>query len=449
MNTKERRRLAVLGQVEAGHLSVAEAGHLLDLSERQVRRVWKRYQADGDAGLVHRLRGGPGNRRTDLAVRERALALYGEHYSDFGCTLASEMLLEHHGLVVDDQTLRRWLTSAGLWHRRRKSPTKRRRRERRACLGQLVQMDGSHHDWFEGRRGPCVLMVMIDDATSLTMAWFVEGETTLAAMTIFEQWSRSHGLPTELYPDRHSIYRVNTKSADEQEIRTGQRPMTQFGRAMSQLGVKLTCAKSPQAKGRVERMNGTLQDRLVKALRLAGINTIDAANTYLEQKFLTQLNQRFMVAPASAADAHLAVSEAVLHASLCVQQQRTVGRDHCVSWQGRVLQLKPPKALASLAGKCVTVQQALDATVSVHWREQTVAWQAVDQRPHAVQSAPSLAQRVAEHQPPGKPSANHPWRRGPATRRPLAGAGLSRRGALRPRTSHRTGLVGHTSGSSG
>ena len=130
-----------------------------------------------------------------------------------------------------------------------------------------------------------------------------------------------------------------------------------------------------------------------------------------------------MVAPASAADAHLAVSEAVLHASLCVQQQRTVGRDHCVSWQGRVLQLKPPKALASLAGKCVTVQQALDATVSVHWREQTVAWQAVDQRPHAVQSAPSLAQRVAEHQPPGKPSANHPWRRGPATRRPLAGAG--------------------------
>ena len=166
--------------------------------------------------------------------------------------------------------------------------------------------------------------------------------------------------------------------------------MTQFGRAMSQLGVKLTCAKSPQAKGRVERMNGTLQDRLVKALRLAGINTINAANTYLEQKFLTQLNQRFMVAPASAADAHLAVSEAVLHASLCVQQQRTVGRDHCVSWQGRVLQLKPPKALASLAGKCVTVQQALDATVSVHWREQTVAWQAVDQRPHAVQSAPSL-----------------------------------------------------------
>ena len=448
MNTKERRRLAVLGQVEAGHLSVAEAGHLLDLSERQVRRVWKRYQADGDAGLVHRLRGGPGNRRTDLAVRERALALYGEHYSDFGCTLASEMLLEHHGLVVDDQTLRRWLTSAGLWHRRRKSPTKRRRRERRACLGQLVQMDGSHHDWFEGRRGPCVLMVMIDDATSLTMAWFVEGETTLAAMTIFEQWSRSHGLPTELYPDRHSIYRVNTKSADEQEIRTGQRPMTQFGRAMSQLGVKLTCAKSPQAKGRVERMNGTLQDRLVKALRLAGINTIDAANTYLEQKFLTQLNQRFMVAPASAADAHLAVSEAVLHASLCVQQQRTVGRDHCVSWQGRVLQLKAPKALASLAGKCVTVQQALDATVSVHWREQTVAWQAVDQRPHAVQSAPSLAQRVAEHQPPGKPSANHPWRRGPATRRPLAGAGSSRHGGLRPRTSHRTGLVGHTSGSS-
>ena len=422
MNTKERRRLAVLGQVAAGYLSVAGAGRLLALSERQVRRVWQRYQAEGDRGLVHRLRGVPGNRRADPAVREDAVALYREFYSDFGCTLASEMLLEHHGLTVNAQSLRRWLSSAGLWHRRRKSPLKRRRRARRACLGELVQMDGSHHDWFEGRRGACVLMVMIDDATSLTLAQFFERETTLAAMTIFEQWSRTHGLPTELYPDRHSIYRVNTKSADEQAHRTGRRPLTQFGRAMSQLGVKLTCAHSPQAKGRVERMNGTLQDRLVKALRLAGIDTIEAANTYLQQTFLTHLNERFTAAPSSAADAHMAVNTALLSASLCVQQQRMVGQDHCVSWQGQVLQLKPGKGLSSLAGKRVTVQQALDSTLSVHWGQQTVAWQSVDHRPQTIKPALALAQRVAEHQPPSKPSAAHPWRRHPAARLPQAGA---------------------------
>lgn len=416
MSKKERRRLVALSQVESGHLSVAGAGRVLGLSERQMRRIWRRYQSEGDAGLVHRLRDRPGNRRTDASVRDRALRLYQDHYRDFGCTLACEYLAARHGLVIDDQTLRRWLIEAKLWRRRRKSPIKRRRRERRECFGQLVQLDGSEHDWFKGRRPRCVLMVMIDDATSWTLARFFEAETTQASMTVLRQWSLEHGLPLELYPDRHSIYRVNTQEADEQARRTGKRPLTQFGRALAQLGVKLTCAKSPQAKGRVERMNGTLQDRLVKALRLDGLNTIEDANAYLAQTFLPALNARFAVESAHGGDVHQTVSETELDEALCFQEQRTVGRDHCVSWRGQVLQLKPNQAQANLSGKRVTLRQSLNGAVSVHWRDQPVPQQAVAQRPQAAAAKPILAERVAEHQPPAKPAADHPWR-GPAVAR--------------------------------
>src|SRR5690606_26978979 len=197
---------------------------------------------------------------------------------------------------------------------------------RRACLGEMVQIDGSHHDWFEGRAPVCVLMVMIDDATGLVLARFFEAGTTVAAMMIFMLWAQAHGLPGLLYPDRHSIYRVNTAAADEQEARTGERPLTQMGRALEQLQVELVCAKSPQAKGRVERMNGTLQDRLVKELRLAGIDTIEAANEFLDQVFLPKHNQRFAVAPADARDAHVPVSQSELDAALCMIEQRVVGR---------------------------------------------------------------------------------------------------------------------------
>ena len=217
-------------------------------------------------------------------------------------------------------------------------------------------------------------MVMIDDATGRTLARFFEAETTHAAMTIFRRWAGAYGLPEQVYPDRHSIYRVNTQGAEEQEARTGKRPLTQFGRALAELGVRLTCAKSPQAKGRVERMNGTCQDRLVKLMRLEGIATIPAANAYLEKTFLPQLNARFAVAPASPIDGHRRVSLAELDLALGIKEERAVGRDHCVSWQGQVLQLEPGDALPSLAGKQVTLRQDLDGQVRVWWRERRVEW---------------------------------------------------------------------------
>lgn len=428
MSMKERRRLVVLGQVRSGHLTVKSAGELLGLSERQARRLWKRYRAEGDGGLVHRLRGRPGNRRVDPSVRERAVGLYREHYGDFGCVLACEYLAERHGLVVDDQTLRRWLIEAKLWRRRRKSPPRRQRRPRKVCFGQLVQLDGSHHDWFEGRNPDvpaCVLMVMIDDATGWTEARFFEAETTQAAMEVFGVWSLMHGLPLEVYPDQDSIYRVNGEAADAIEARTGKRPVTQFGRAMEELGVRLTCARSPQAKGRVERMNGTLQDRLIKAMRVEGISDIAAANAYLKRTFLPKFNARFTVEPTDRADVHRPTDEAELAGALCTKDLRKVSRDQCVRWAGRVLQLQPDRRTPSLAGKTVTVRQALDGTVTVSWRNRSVAWTDAPPPPRRAADKPPLARRLAEHQPPHKPPADHPWRGkppAPATKRVGAGS---------------------------
>lgn len=433
MSTKERRRLAVLEQVRAKQITLRTAAAQLGLGERQAKRIYARFKADGDRGLVHKLRGKPSNRASDPAQRQRAIDRYREHYGDFGPTLAAEYLASDHELLVKPGTLRRWLIAEGLWQRRRKSRRKHRRRERRARFGEMVQLDGSHHDWFEGRGEPCVAMVLIDDATGWTHIHFAEAETTHAAMTIFGAWAHQHGLPGMVYPDRHSIYRVNTEAADEVEARTGKRPRTQFGRAMDELGVRLSCANTPQAKGRVERQNGTLQDRLIKAMRLAGINSIAEANAFVQQTFLPDHNARFARASANAADAHVKVSKRELEQALCVKDDRSVGNDHCVSWAGQVLQLKPPRRMVSLAGKRVQVIQKLDGTVQVRREGRNVPHEVLAARPTRTPAEqPPLVDRVAHHAPAWKPPANHPWRQGSATRRSRCGAG-SAPGSAAPR----------------
>ena len=299
MNLAERDRLAMLSRVRDGQITLREASGRLALSYRQTKRLWKRYREIGDAGLVHGLRGRPSNNRpaTD-ARRERAIELYDGHYRGFGPTLAAEQMAERNGLAVGHDTLRRWLIQSGDWKPGRHKSRQHRRRQRRPCLGELVQLDGSDHEWFGPDHPRCTLMVMVDDATNKLDARFFESETTEASMTMFRRWTLKHGLLRLLYPDRHSIYRRNDKEADEIEHRTGKRPLTRFGEAMGDLDVELTCARSPQAKGRVERANSTLQDRLVKLLRLEGITTIDQANAFLDQTFLSQHNARFAIEPA-------------------------------------------------------------------------------------------------------------------------------------------------------
>ena len=272
MSRKERKRLALLAQVKSGELKLATAGEVMGVTYRQAKRVWRRYRVEGDAGLVHRSRGRPSPRRKPVGLRQQVLARYEQRYPDFGPTLAAEYLAGE-GLVVDHETLRRWLIAQGTRRVRRRGQRHRAWRERKACYGMMVQLDGSQHDWFEGRRAKAVLMVMVDDATNEVGAQFFEEEATRSSYDVFEGWVRGPGLPQSLYVDRDSIYRCEGVGSVAEQL-AGQGPQTQFGRAMAQLGVELILANSPQAKGRVERMNGLLQDRLVKALRLAGISEV-------------------------------------------------------------------------------------------------------------------------------------------------------------------------------
>jgi transposase len=425
MNLKERDRLALFSRIKDGQMTLMEASRRLGLSYRQVKRLFRRYRQAGDAGLVHGLRGRVSNNRplTD-ARRDRAIDLYRSHYPGFGPTLAAEQMNERNGLAVDHETLRGWLVAAGLWKPRRDKRRRHPRRPRKACFGELVQQDGSDHAWFGDAYGRCTLMVMIDDATGHTAARFFEAETTHAAMTIFRQWVIDHGLPRALYPDRHSIYRRNDAQADQIADRTGKRPLTRFGEAMAELAVELICAGSPQAKGRVERMNGTLQDRLVKLLALEGITTIDAANAYLRQTFGPMHNARFAVEPTDDQDAHRPAPPEgfpqVLDAALCpVRERRVVDKAGCVSWQGRCFELIGPDAMPRRRRQAM-VRQRLDGRVELLDATDGRVLQSRErsERPTLpTQAKPSLAERVATHAPPSKPPATHVWRK------PLAAAG--------------------------
>lgn len=265
LSARERKRLELLSRVKEGVLKVVQAAELCRLSYRQMKRVWKRYREEGDAGLMHRGRGRGSNRRIDAGYRKKILGRYQERYPDFGPTLACEYLAKEE-LRVDHETLRRWLLEEGLWQKKRKRQKHRQWRERRAHRGELIQMDGSHHDGFEGRRGWAVLMVMIDDATNRTYARFYESEDTRAAMDIFGRYARRYGLPQALYVDHDSIYECTREARIDEDLR-GEGPQTQFDRAMKHLAVEVIPANSPQAKGRVERRHGVFQDRLVKAMR--------------------------------------------------------------------------------------------------------------------------------------------------------------------------------------
>jgi len=402
MSGKERKRMVVLGEVKGGKLSVAAAGRLLGVCYRQAKRIWGRFKKKGDAGLVHRNRGKPGPRRKSAKLRTQVLARYRERYPDFGPTLAAEKL-QAQGLDVDHETLRSWLVAKGLWQSGRKRQQHRSWRERRECFGQMVQLDGSHHDWFEGRRDKAVLMVMVDDATNRTGARFAEEETTRASYDVFEGWVRKHGMPGSLYVDRDSIYRCERIATVAEQI-AGQEPRTQFGRAMEQLGVEVILAHSPQAKGRVERRNGLLQDRLVKELRLEGISDLVAANQFLEQKFLPALNQRFNVAARSSVNAHRQGSWN-LGEVLSWEEERVVGKDWTVAWDNRWFQIEAKHERLSLAGRKITVRQLRCGTVQLLYNGGKLRWKELPARPRSL-----VAPRRGRRMEPAKPSQAHPWR---------------------------------------
>jgi transposase len=402
MSAKERIRLEAFGRVKRKELTVVEAAALCDLSLRQGRRVWKRFKTESDAGLVHRLRGRTSNRRLPEEVRQRVVKIHQEHYSDFGPTLACEKLQSEHELAISPDTLAALLKERGLWERRRRRGKHRKRRERRSCFGSMVQMDGSHHDWFEGRAPKCVLMVIIDDATSRVYARFYRAETTEAAFDVFRRWIHRHGIPRGVYVDRHGIYR------DEDHP---EKP-TQFGRAMKQLNVELIRAHSPQAKGRVERYNAVFQDRLVKEMRLRKISSIEQANALLENLFLEDLNDRYAVDARKQQDLHRAVDAQIkLDEVLCVSEPRVVGQDWCVRWKNRWLQIDKRHENLRLAGKRVLVKQKADGELIVEHKGERLSCDELSQRPE-----PRRKKKPAINNRNWKPAADHPWNRTPACR---------------------------------
>src|ERR1043166_888843 len=401
MSQKERTRLGMMREIKTGTMTLVAAAKVLRLGYRQMKRVWSRYRDQGDAGLVHRGRGRKSNRARDKEFKGKVLERYAERYGGFGPTLACEHLKADDGLEVDHETLRRWLLAQGNWSLQRRRQKHRQWRERKACFGELVQMDGSHHDWFEGRRGRAVLMVMIDDATNRTHARFFEEETTRAAFDVFEGYVEQYGWPRNLYVDRDSIYKTTREPSVEEQL-AGERPLTQFGRAMKHLEVALELAYSPQAKGRVERRNGLFQDRLVKELRLAGINDLEAANAFLEEKFLPQLNKRFCVPAAQEADVHRAIPRDLKEA-LSWEEPRLVQQDWMVIWKNSYFQIGREHEGLCLARKNIIVRELRCGAVQLLAGTQRLNFKELPTRPRCV------VPRILKGKSP--PSLNHPWRK--------------------------------------
>ena len=370
MSQRERDVLKVMSVVRKGERTQREAARLLGLSERQVRRIQRRLESQGDAGVVHRLRGRPSNRRLAGELRERAVAVCRAELSDFGATLASEELAKRK-IAVSPDTLRRWLATAGLWQRKRRRAKHRSRRQRRECLGELIQMDTSLHDWLEGRgTEPIVLVAMIDDATGRVLARFYGGETVEAHFDLLGRWLARHGRPVSLYTDHDSIFESESKGEKT-------RGATQFSRALHELGIELILASSPQAKGRVERLFRTLQDRWVKLLRVAGVATRAAANDLLERELLPAFHRRFVRQASSANDAHRPVGPGHrVSAILSVQSRRRVLNDYTVRFRNRLYQLEPP-AWPGLRGGQVVLEERLDGTLAIRFGERYLKYHEV------------------------------------------------------------------------
>lgn len=406
MSTKEWARMLACQRVTSGTLNVTEAASMLSISTRQMRRSLRRYEEHGDAGLVHAARGHGSNRSADPAHKEAVLARVRERYDDFGPTLAAEKLTAE-GLEVNHETLRRWMDETGLREAHARKARHRSHREPKEHFGELVQMDGSHHDWFEGRRPRCCLMQMVDDATGIRMMLLSEEETTLAALQLLDMWIGRHGVPAALYTDKKSVYWSPRGPTIEEELQ-GVRPLTAFGKVCASLGITITVAHSPQAKGRVEGANGVAQDRLVKELRLAGASTIEEGNEVIATGFL---DARFAREPASDADFHRPLTpEEDLRVVFRIREERVLTRDYTLRHEGRVLQVLRQPDLP-LPRAMLTVARRLDGTLKVEHKGRELAFEDVTEtRRHAVRGTPETKEGVART--PVLPAATHPWKQG-------------------------------------
>jgi len=342
MSAKELERKRLLEEVEGGRLTLGHAAELMGVSYRQAKRIRSDFRKQGAQGLIHGNRGRRSNRRYPDAFRAKVLKRYRERYEahDLGPTLLAEKLAEE-GFRVDHETLRRWLLAEGLWKKRRKRAAHRSWRAPKKHFGELVQMDGSHHAWFGPDRPTACLLQMVDDATKTAMALMAEEETTEAAMRLTRMWIERYGVPQALYTDKKNVFVTDREPTLEEQL-AGEEPLTQFGKSCKKLGIEIIRANSPQAKGRVERKHGVLQDRFVKELALAGITTIETANRVLQNGFMHTLNEKFSEPALDPQDFHRLVPASVeLSEIFCFEEQRVLANDWTIRFQNRYYQVLP------------------------------------------------------------------------------------------------------------
>jgi len=422
MSKRELGRVEVLARVGSAELRVVDAAALLRLSYRQAKRLWKRYGEEGAAGLKHRSAGRRSNRAYGEGFRRKVLGRVRGKYGGpvgerFGPTLAAEHLASEDGLQVDAETLRRWMLAEGLWSRERRRRRHRRRRERKEHFGELVQMDGSFHAWLEERGPQGCLMDLVDDATNTTLARLGKEETIWAAADALRAWIERYGVPLALYVDWKNLYK---RGATPREELRGEAPITQFGRMCAKLGIELIPASSPQAKGRVERIHGTHQDRLVKKLRRQQIATHAQANAYLEAEYLPEHNRRFARAAARPEDYHRrAPRAAALDQLFRLESERTISEDWVVRYDNRFFQLQAQSRCYAPAKGQVRVCEGRDGSLAVEYRGRALRWQQIPPptRPRASETTPLGHDRVPPRPPASQiarrkwvPLAEHAWR---------------------------------------
>ncbi len=396
---KELKRLHVIRKVMEKVIRQVKAAEILFLSVRQIRRLVQQVRMEGDRGVVHKSRGRLSNRRMADGVKEKVIKVYRERYKGFGPTLASEKLWERQRVRVSDETLRKWLIGSGDWKKVHKKGVHRQWRERKEHYGEMVQVDGSHHDWLEGRGPWCVLMGYIDDATGKGFGRFYAYEGTIPAMDSFRGYIERYGVPLSVYVDRHTTYKSPGKPSIEEELQ-GIEPLSEFERALKELGVEVIHAHSAQAKGRIERFFGTLQDRLVKEMRLRGIQTLEEANRYLEE-FLVPYNERFAMAPAAPGDLHRKIPKRLdLDQILCVKADRALRNDSTVAYQGKLYQIEDP-----IRASKVLVHERLDGSIFMMSKHRPLRFKEIAMRPAREKKQPPKSQKKVSI-----PLPDHPWR---------------------------------------
>jgi transposase len=404
MSAKEVNRLEIMQRLNEKRMKQKMAAELLGISERQVKRLVRRYRQQGARGLVSQRRGKPSNHQLAEETRRKVLDLLKGKYKGFGPTLACEKLVEVEGLNISDESVRQMMMAEGLW---KAKPARKlevhQMRERRASDGELEQMDGTDHDWFEGRSERCTLLVMIDDATGkLGALSFVPEESFFGYCSLLRQYLAAHGRPAGLYTDKHGIFRVNIPNAGLGDN------LTQFGRAMQSLEIPILCANTPQAKGRVERANQTLQDRLVKEMRLRGINDMEQGNAYLPE-FMADFNRRFAVQPRSSLDAHRPIlAHQNLDQILVWQETRLITKNLTLQFKKVVYQIQTDRPTYALHHAQVTVCEDDQGNVAILYKGDELAYTIFQKQER--QSEVVTAKQVQHPHKPYHPAPDHPWR---------------------------------------